>query len=467
MTGRIASKLTMNSQCTHWVSVPSPPVTLVQLTESSERRARSFVQLGTLLWFIVYDNINFTFRKFSQRLHNVTEQINATTSAVIALPACFSTTAFKNACSMLGQTRNRGRWQTMTIQRLIPTPEQQHQIHRVFCHAVRSLLLENLHGLTGKRASKLKKATAAEKLTIQLVGGAGEKTNFYPLRALDEEEASVKGTIRVVQRLICDILGFTTAAASSTLRFFVGDWLTIRNLRLVKYIRLTEPEPWGRMGWVQEVAMPFHFQLNAIYMLVRTHLGESDNDASCLDHHRARLRRFKLDKKKPDYHQARELVEHSLASRLLDITRFGWQWFCTKTYLLTACSIRIILKFDTVEQLEGWKPKWREFNDVVHTIVDKYTMVFGAGDSIDPDDDVLKHSKLFIRDALTFWVFCGAIRDEDVGLMWLVYTFWLFMFRGAGCHNYGNEILEMVAQFKYEMDDKLRQITERTWLVNR
>ena len=27
MTGRIASKLTTNSQCTHWVSDPSPPVT--------------------------------------------------------------------------------------------------------------------------------------------------------------------------------------------------------------------------------------------------------------------------------------------------------------------------------------------------------------------------------------------------------------------------------------------------------
>lgn len=71
--------------------------------------------------------------------------------------------------------------------------------------------------------------------------------------------------------------------------------------------------------------MPFHFQLNAIYMLIRTHLGESDNDPSCLDRHRTRLHRFVLDKKKPDYHQARELVEHSLTARLLDITRFGEQ----------------------------------------------------------------------------------------------------------------------------------------------
>ena len=153
--------------------------------------------------------------------------------------------------------------------------------------------------------------------------GAGEKTDFYPLPALDEEEASVKGTIRVAQALIRDVLGFTTETAASALRFFVGDWLTIRNLRLMKYVRITEPGAWGRMDWVQEAAMPFHFQLNAMYMLIRTHLGESDNDPSSLDRHRTRLGRYKLDKKKPEYSQARELVEHSLIARLLDITRSG------------------------------------------------------------------------------------------------------------------------------------------------
>ena len=104
---------------------------------------------------------------------------------------------------------------------------------------------------------------------------------------------------------------------------------------------------------------------------------------------------------------------------------------------------------------------------MAHTIADDYAMAFDADRSLRADDDVLKHSKLFIRDALTFWVFADAVRHEDVGLMWLVYTFWLFMFRGAGCNNYGNEILEMVAQFRYEMGEELRQIVERTWLVNR
>lgn len=129
--------------------------------------------------------------------------------------------------------------------------------------------------------------------------------------------------------------------------------------------------------------------------------------------------------------------------------------------------VRIILGFNTAEQLYEWEPHWGEFNDVVHTVVDNYTMVFGADASLGVDDEILKHSKLFIRDALTFWVFSEAVRYEDVGLMWLIYTFWLFMFRGAGCHNYGNEILEMMAQFWCEMDAMLRRILERTWLVNR
>ncbi len=72
-----------------------------------------------------------------------------------------------------------------------------------------------------------------------------------------------------------------------------------------------------------------------------------------------------------------------------------------------------------------------------------------------------------MRDALMFYEFSDAIRNADVGRMWRVYDFWVFMMRGAGCHNYGNEILEMKAQFEHEFTDDLRTIMEHTWLVNR
>ena len=50
--------------------------------------------------------------------------------------------------------------------------------------------------------------------------------------------------------------------------------------------------------------------------------------------------------------------------------------------------------------------------------------------------------------------------------MWVVYDFWVFMMWGAGCHNYGNEILEMKAQFEHEFPPLLHEVVEQTWLVN-
>lgn len=82
-------------------------------------------------------------------------------------------------------------------------------------------------------------------------------------------------------------------------------------------------------------------------------------------------------------------------------------------------------------------------------------------------DEVFAHAIYFLRDALIFREFSEAIQDADVGRMWLVYDCWVFMMRGAGCHNYGNEILEMKASFTHIFPPLLREIIERTWLVNR
>ena len=83
------------------------------------------------------------------------------------------------------------------------------------------------------------------------------------------------------------------------LQLLVGDWLTIRNLRLMKEERRNEFTSFLRFDWVQEAAMPFHFQLNAMYMLCRTHLGTTvQENPSSLEHHRNLLRRSKLDVKK-------------------------------------------------------------------------------------------------------------------------------------------------------------------------
>lgn len=122
---------------------------------------------------------------------------------------------------------------------------------------------------------------------------------------------------------------------------------------------------------------------------------------------------------------------------------------------------------DSVNMLQDWLPTISQFEEVTEEIYARFTTSRAADDALHGGDEVLAHSILFIRDSLFFWEFSDAIRDADVGRMWLVYDFWLYMMRGAGCNNYGNEILEMKAQFLYEFPEHLREVVERTWLVNR
>jgi hypothetical protein len=135
--------------------------------------------------------------------------------------------------------------------------------------------------------------------------------------------------------------------------------------------------------------------------------------------------------------------------------------------VLTMGPLSLVLEMDSVNGLHSWLPSIDEFEDVVEKVHSWFTTTRAAHNAIHSGDEVLAHSILFIRDSLLFWEFCDAICDADVGRMWLVYNFWVFMMRGAGCHNYGNEILEMKAQFLYELPPLLREIVERCWLVNR
>jgi hypothetical protein len=128
---------------------------------------------------------------------------------------------------------------------------------------------------------------------------------------------------------------------------------------------------------------------------------------------------------------------------------------------------RIVLRKSRLTDLKTWKPNVTEFEAVVGEVITKFATTTAAHDALEAGDEVLAHSILFIRDALFFWEFCDAVRDADVGRMWVVYDFWVFMMRGAGCHNYGNELLEMKALFEHEFPALLRDIVERTWLVNR
>ncbi|EEB89462.1 hypothetical protein MPER_12435, partial [Moniliophthora perniciosa FA553] len=408
LSGAGASRRVIETLCRMGITVSYSTVqsALESLTKDATERARFFVLdiFSERLWCLVYDNINFTWRKASQRLDSLTRQINATTAAIIALPIEFARSVYKEALSVTERRKAAGKRQDFTEEKLIITEKHQDQCRYAFEHGVRTILLERIQGRLQKKKirSKLRKETAKRMPSIRPM--SYEKTEFFPLPALNQEEASVNGTIRVVQTFMTKTLGFVEELIDTELRLFVGDWLTIRNLRLVREERFYEDSDYERMDWVQEASLPFHFQLNAMYMLFRTHLGTIGGNPSWLENHRTILRRGKLDPKKPEYNKAKELVMHSLYARILDCAR----------------------------------------------IVDRFATTAAAHEALDFGDEVLAHAIFFIRDALLFWEFCDAVRYADPGRI-----------------NYGNELLEMKAQFELEFSPKLCAVIERTWIVNR
>ncbi|TFY76948.1 hypothetical protein EWM64_g7063 [Hericium alpestre] len=420
---------------------------LETLTKSAIDRAREFIRDVTRLWGLVYDNINFTLRKSAQRLDNTTQQLNATTSAVFSLPAHFSRRVYGEVLSLADRAARMDFRHLLQPSDLYLTTEKQDRVLKASKHTFRTILLKHTPGLSKRVKKLIRKQLKENKPCIRRLGHA--KTEFFPLPALDEEEASVAATIRVVTKLFTKILGFAAEVVDTELRLVVGDWLTIRNLRLMKEERVDELSGFTRMNWIQEASMPFHFQLNGMYMLFRTHIGRSgDSNPSSLERHRTILRRSKLDPKKPEYNRAKELAFHSLIARVLD---------CTRVYL----------RMKSIDEIKGWKPSSEEFEDMIASLVNDYATTRAAHKALEAGDDVRAHSILFIRDAILQWELNEAIREADVGRMWVVYDLWIFMMRGAGCHNYGNELLEMKAQFLHEMSPKLREVVERTWLVNR
>ena len=118
----------------------------------------------------------------------------------------------------------------MTYDDIFLTKDKHKQAASTFKHAIRTILLCYTPGKMQKRRKtrQLRKHVQANKPRIRVL--EHEQTQFYPLPALNEEEAAIPGTIRVIQSIFTQLLAMLEAVIPEKLRLLVGDWLSIRNL---------------------------------------------------------------------------------------------------------------------------------------------------------------------------------------------------------------------------------------------
>ncbi|KAI0061124.1 hypothetical protein BV25DRAFT_795265 [Artomyces pyxidatus] len=413
---------------------------LKKILSVDARRYAVMLMKTTILFYLIFDNINLYLRKSQQRLFNKNTMIHATNAAVVSLPD-----ATPEAFNLEAKLARRGKRAVATGADIELTDEDQQKLSGSFEGLVILFVLSYTPG-----SSTWKCRAEMQKLADSLMASDRplpvRKTDARPLGVFDVNEGSKKGIIQMLKELQ------VTSEASeedwaSEARIMQGDWLTSSNVRAARKDRTDDVNAMERLEYTEENSALWHFALNATHMLMRIHFGNAMADPGSLAKHKGLLNR-NWDAAKPNYADAKALIRHSLIARIL-------------------YTVMLENGMKSWRELAQWQPTPAEVGTFAHAFVKKYTLASTAEDALDVHDDYLAHSVYFMRDALIFCEFERAVSQADAGPVLRVLKCWALSFRGAGLHNYARECVEVLLRWKYELDDAMRTALEQSWFVNR
>ncbi|KAJ6578242.1 hypothetical protein B0H19DRAFT_1253505 [Mycena capillaripes] len=251
-------------------------------------------------------------------------------------------------------------------------------------------------------------------------------TDGRHLGLFDVNEGSKKGIIQMLKALQ-EISGLPEAEWAAKARIIIGDWLTSNNIRGARKDRMDDISPMERLDYVDEVSALWHFALNATHMIMRLHFGDSVLDPGSLAKHKGLLNRT-WDAEKPNYADAKVLIRHSLTSRIL-------------------YEVMLQKNIKRWADLAKWRPTLDELTTFAQEFVDDFTTAINA----EGRRTVFEHSVAF----------------ADAGGVFRVLKYWALSFRGAGLHNYAQECLKIILQWKYELTPEAQAAKEQAWFFNR
>ncbi|KAJ3882799.1 hypothetical protein F5051DRAFT_489839, partial [Lentinula edodes] len=242
----------------------------------------------------------------------------------------------------------------------------------------------------------------------------GLKTDFYPLRLNQHEEASVNGNL------------------------LVQDDIHLNQLK-----QEDDTNPWTRREIYQNGMGILHFLMNLVWVVLHTYRGEVQQIGS-LRNFFVKLEKKRLDGDKPDYYTLLSAFDQILDGLLLH----AWQKQCG---------------FPNLTQFATSQPSPECLLKIAARILQAYAspmeeplqeMDEGSEDSNDSDnvlpefDPVLRNVQLLIRDLLYVREIVQATSAGDFGRIEDLFPDMLRIFRGAGSNNYSTEILHWIHRIK-------------------
>lgn len=262
----------------------------------------------------IFDNLDIYNQKDQQCVFNKNYMIHVTNTAVIAPDSeGIDITAAEDLPTKLSL---RGMRKNAKPEDILPTTEDDSHMAKAASNMIATLLARHCPG-SEKWKDRQNILKTLQKEMPEDRPLPVKRTVTAPLGVFDVNEGSKKGIIDLLMA-IPNRLQQSVTDWTSKVRYYLGDWLSIANIRRARNDRHDDITPMHRLEYIEELVQLFHFAINATHMNIRVHFGNAIKDPTSLAAHKGLLGRT-WDAAKPNYAAAKSLIRHSLIARLLHI----------------------------------------------------------------------------------------------------------------------------------------------------
>lgn len=304
------------------------------------------------------------------------------------------------------------------------------------------------------------------------------KTHLFPLPAMNIDESSVLGNIKVDEAIVkelaipCETMG----RHRGYVRFKGGDQLSLARLRSIELVRAGHESDYRGFFWGIWMPGLFHVKIADTTGTFMNHWGQPDTgtqNPGSLWYHNTHLDRLPIVLTSlPPFRVCRDLVFVSLYARILHcllrvsghakledyVETATWDSLHTDAAAIydtyATASIAAKLREEREEELAQHSQEAVAENQ--QSEVEERKRPLTAGDML------FENGVYFLRDALLSREFSDAIKCGDSGRVILVLKIWALAFRGNGRTKYAYEMLHLIHHLEAVWSPEIRQVVSVT-----
>ncbi|KAG8741879.1 hypothetical protein FRC12_015522 [Ceratobasidium sp. 428] len=451
-----------------------PAGPLKTLADGCITQIQEIVKAGQIVGFI-FDNINFMVKVAEPVLGKIDSAISGTCATAFKV--------FGATSDALDQAKAHTAFLAappLELDDILLSEAETSLHHRLMVHAVLRIIIHNAGGHFSQYMRLLEASQPASEHLIEL-----HQSQTYPLPAMEIDESSVDGTIKVMETIYATVgIDKTTESFKNQVQFTSGDLKSVWNLRAAKEARAGHDDPSHSFVNITFIIGLFHLLMTVVTGFLILHFGQPNAgvyNPGSLHYHNTLLERkpIAITSAIP-YTLAKNLIDVSLAARVIHCLTLesGCQSLDDYARLLANLDAQYAARTPSAQSNAkgNVQQSWNRLVEDATKVYDKYTDVFAvdtlrmerkfAGPGEKKGDMIYENAILFMRDMLNVYEVRAAVKRGDPGCVLLMMKTFALSLQGAGRTHYAREILYIVHHVEKVWPTPLRDLVLKNWLLN-